>query len=432
MDRTGKKKTRKFLLIYLVTLFCVCISYAQPRKELVNIVITPNHADWKYNIGDKAIFNIKAYKNDVLLDTEIKYTVKPERTAIIDEGVLKSKRGSAVVKAESLKKPGFLRCFAKVEVDGHTFSNYSTVGYAVDKIEPTTTLPSDFTQFWEEWKQKLKDIPIEPIFKLLPDQCTDKVDVYEVSIKNIYGKIYGILCKPKKKGKFPAILHVPGAGVRPHSGDIASAAKGYITLRIGIHGISVTLEPQVYSDLSYGALRNYYFTNLDNKDNYYYKRVYLGCIRAVDLIYSLDEFDGNNIAVTGGSQGGALSIITAGLDSRISYLAASFPALSDLTGYLENRAGGWPGMFQTKESQLDDHIETSKYYDVVNFARFVKVPGWYTWGFNDYTCPPTSTYSAYNIINAEKELHLFQDTGHWSYPEQDELRFQWLYNKLGN
>jgi len=426
------KKRRNFILTFVITSFFVVTLVAQPKRELVNIVVSPNHADWKYNIGEKAIFTIKVYKNNVLLDAEIKYTIGPERMTIVDEGILKLKGGSTVVKAASLKKPGFLRCFADVEIDGKTYSNYSTVAYEVDKIEPTTSLPDDFIEFWDKGKQELAEIPIEPVFKLLPDQCTDKVDVYEVSINNIYGKIYGILCKPKKEGKFPAILHVPGAGVRPHNGDIASATKGYITLRIGIHGISVTLDPQVYKDLKYGALKNYYFTNLDNKDNYYYKRVYLGCIRAVDLIYSLDEFDGNNIAVTGGSQGGALSIITAGLDSRISYLAASFPALSDLTGYLENRAGGWPHMFQTKESQLDNHIETSKYFDVVNFARFVKVPGWYTWGFNDYTCPPTSTYSTYNIIKAEKELHLFQDTGHWSYPEQNELRFKWLYNKLGN
>lgn len=65
-------------------------------------------------------------------------------------------------------------------------------------------------------------------------------------------------------------------------------------------------------------------------DHYYYKRVYMGCVRAVDFIYSLPEFDGKNLAVNGGSQGGALSIITAGLDNRIKYLAAFYPALSDL------------------------------------------------------------------------------------------------------
>src|SRR5690554_7541409 len=105
------------------------------------------------------------------------------------------------------------------------------------------------------------------------------------------------------------------------------------------------MEPSVYVDLGAGPLYGYMKSNLDDKDNYYYKRVYLGCVRAVDFIESLDKFDGNTIGVTGGSQGGALSIITAGLDSRIDYLAAFYPALSDLTGYLHGRAGGWPHMF---------------------------------------------------------------------------------------
>ncbi len=427
-----RREMKRFLLVYISMVFCVCIVQAQPRKELVNIVITPDHADWKYNIGDEVVFNIIVYKNNIPLDVHIKYRIRQERMPITEEGIVKLKNGSVTVKASSLKTPGFIRCFVDVEIDGYTYSNYSTVGYAVDSIKPTTTLPDDFTEFWDAWKQKLAKISIDPMLRLLPERCTDKVNVYEVSMKNIHGKIYGILCLPKKKGKYPAILHVPGAGVRPHSGDIASAAKGFITLRIGIHGISVTLDPQVYEDLKSGALRNYYFSDLDDKNNYYYKRVYLGCIRAIDFIYALDEFDGENVAVTGGSQGGALSIVTAGLDSRITCLAASYPALSDLTGYLNNRAGGWPAMFQVKEIQKSDHIVTSKYYDIVNFARFINVPGWYTWGFNDYTCPPTSTFAAFNIITAEKELHLFQDTGHWSYPEQDELRFSWLYNELGN
>jgi cephalosporin-C deacetylase-like acetyl esterase len=46
---------------------------------------------------------------------------------------------------------------------------------------------------------------------------------------------------------------------------------------------------------------------MDNKDRYYYKRAYLGCVRANEFYNSLPQFDGQNLAVTGGSQGGALS-----------------------------------------------------------------------------------------------------------------------------
>src|SRR5690606_26072145 len=100
------------------------------------------------------------------------------------------------------------------------------------------------------------------------------------------------------------------------------AEKGVITLQIGIHGIPVTDEAKLYTSLSAGALKGYPFFNLDDRDQYYYKRVYLGCVRAVDYLFSLPEFDGGNLAVWGGSQGGALSIITASLDDRVKGLVS--------------------------------------------------------------------------------------------------------------
>ena len=69
-----------------------------------------------------------------------------------------------------------------------------------------------------------------------------------------------------------------------------------------------------------GPLAGYWNYNLDDKDRYYYKRVYLGCVSANDFITSLPQYDGTNLGVTGGSQGGALSIITAALDTRVKYL----------------------------------------------------------------------------------------------------------------
>jgi len=87
-------------------------------------------------------------------------------------------------------------------------------------------------------------------------------------------------------------------------------------------------------------------------------------------------------------------------------------------------------MFRDGFTNKHEKVETSKYFDVVNFARFVNVPGWYSWGYNDNVCPPTSTYSAYNVIEAEKELHIFQETQHWTFPEQREQRNTWLFDKL--
>ena len=70
------------------------------------------------------------------------------------------------------------------------------------------------------------------------------------------------------------------------------------------------------------------------------------------------------------------------------------------------------------------------YYDVVNFAKALTVPGWYTWGFNDETCPPTSMHAAYNAITAPKEMALYPETGHWFYPEQRARMNAWLLDQL--
>lgn len=417
-------------LFLLLLLFHIQL-FAQPARQLVQVVVTPDKADWNYKTGDRAEFTVTVFRNNVPLDDiEVKYNIQPEQMSAIEEGKLILKKGTATVKAPKFKDPGFLRCNVSVEVDGKTYSSYSTAAFEPEKIQPSTTFPADFQAFWEKGKQDLAKVEMKPIMKLMSERCTDKVDVYHVGINNIKGKVYGILCRPKAEGKYPAILHVPGAGIRPYFGDIAGAEKGFITFQIGIHGIPVNLDPGVYTDLAAGALEGYPVTNMDDKDFYYYKRVYLGCVRAVDFIESLGCFDGKNIGVTGGSQGGALSVITAGLDSRIDYLAAFYPALSDLTGYLNERAGGWPHMFKNAFTNKPEKVETSKYYDVVNFARFVKVPGWYSWGYNDNVCPPTSMHAAYNLIPGKKELHIFQETQHWTFPEQNEQKNYWLYQQL--
>jgi cephalosporin-C deacetylase-like acetyl esterase len=71
-------------------------------------------------------------------------------------------------------------------------------------------------------------------------------------------------------------------------------------------------------------------------------------------------------------------------------------------------------------------LSTIRYYDVVNFARRVKVPGLYSWGYNDETCPPTSMYSAWGVIPGPKKLLLALETGHSTTPEQTERVGRWL------
>jgi cephalosporin-C deacetylase-like acetyl esterase len=88
-------------------------------------------------------------------------------------------------------------------------------------------------------------------------------------------------------------------------------------------------------------------------------------------------------------------------------------------------------MFKDDFTNTTAKVETSKYYDVVNFARQIKVPGYYSFGFNDNVCPPTTIYSALNVVTANKKIELFHDAAHWQYPEQSQAAKNWMYDKLG-
>jgi cephalosporin-C deacetylase len=417
-------------------LFTCALVFAQPIERLIKIVVTPDHQNWIYQPGEPAAFQVQVMKNSELIkNAKIRYEFGPEQMTPTKRDSATLKDGQFKIEAGTMKEAGFLRCKVLTTIDGVRYENLATAAYSPEKIKPTTELPADFEKFWENAKAEAAKVPMDVKLVLLPDRCTEKVNVYQANIQNykVGMRLYAILCMPKKAGKYPALLRVPGAGVRPYGGDVSTAENGVITLEIGIHGIPVTMDPAIYLDLGKTTLDGYPFFNLDDRDRYYYKRVYLGCVRAIDFLYSLPEFDGSTLGVTGGSQGGALTIVTAGLDSRVKFLAAFYPALCDVTGYLFGRAGGWPHMFNDYNKAFNnkkDKIETSKYYDVVNFARNVKAPGFYSWGYNDTTCPPTSMFSAYNVIQAPKSLNIFEETGHWTYPEQNELARKWLVERL--
>ncbi len=427
----------KSVLFFLFLLTGMQENFAQPVEQLVKVMVAPDHTNWQYRTGEKVKFTVNVTQSGNLLkNVKVRYELGPEKMVPVKSDSLVSSEGKFTIDGGTMTTPGFLRCVVYAEVNGKRYRGLATAGFDPDLIKPAGQSPADFVQFWDKAKTDLATIPMDARMTLLPERSTEKVNVYHINLQNFRAgaRLYGILCVPKKEGKYPALLRVPGAGIRPYNGDIATAEKGVITLEIGIHGIPVNMDLSQYANLSGGALSGYQTFNLEDPERYYYKRVYMGCVRANDFLVSLPQFDGTNLGVTGGSQGGALSIVTAALDPRVKFLGAYYPALSDLTGFMLGRAGGWPHMFNkdnVNAISTKDKIRTTGYYDVVNFARIVKVPGRYTWGFNDETCPPTSMYAAYNVITAPKSLELFLETGHWQFPEQREGMEGWLQKQLG-
>lgn len=426
----------RFLFLALLTLPV----FAQDRTGTLQLRVATDHADWLYQPGQPVRFRITATQDGhPVSGLQVTYRTGPEMLPPATERTVTLPAEGLTVDGGTMNSPGFLRCIATVERNGRTYRGLATAAFQPERIQPTQQDPPDFTAFWDAGKADLAKLPIDARLTPFPEYGNAAADCFHVNLQNVGlgvtpSRFYGVLCQPKAPGRYPALLNVPGAGVRPYRGLPDIAARGVITLQVGIHGIPVTMDPSVYTSLSNGALAGYPTFGLDSRDRYYYRRVYLGCVRANDFLVSLPNWDGANLAVTGGSQGGALSIVTAALDPRVRGLAAYYPALADVTGYLHERAGGWPHMFRfadgPRSHRAPEKIAASGYYDVVNFARRVKVPGLYSWGFNDETCPPTSMYSAYNVIPGEKKLLLAVETGHNTVPEQVAEVDRWLLEFL--
>jgi cephalosporin-C deacetylase len=413
------------------------------RAATARVVVVPDHRDWTYKIGEPVRFTVNVTADNEPVDNaSITYTVGPDMYPGEKKTVPLPLTG-LVIDAGSMTVPGFLRCIVTADIAGHHYRGLATAAFAPEQIKYTQVEPPDFDAFWDAGKAELAKTPMEAKMTLLPDACTSTVDVYHVSFRTvgpkgpISARIYGILCEPRAPGHYPAVLKVPGAGVRPYFGDPDLAAKGAIVLEIGVHGIPVNLAKEVYDELGAGALNGYWLFNFNDKEHYYYRRIYLGCIRANDFLTSLPAWDGKNLLVMGASQGGQLTIVTAALDHRVTGLSATHPAFCDVSAELNGRAGGWPHPFKaemdgTPAAQATPaKIATATYYDTVNFAKRLRVPGYYNWGYNDETCPPTAAYAAYNAITAPKTLGVTLELGHSYTLEQYDAISGWITNFLG-
>ncbi len=420
--------------IFLLFFLCSWLTaMGQIRGHNIVVSVTPDHKDWNYKTGEKAQFQVQVLKSGTLLDhVVVDYEAGPVMYPDVKKTGVTLKDGS-MKWTGTMKSPGFYRLKVTAHVDGKTYEGLCTAGFSPEKLQPATQCPADFDEFWSRALSEARQHALDPHLTLLPERCTETVNVYEVSFVNNRpgSRIYGILCKPVKPGKYPALLRVPGAGVRPYGGDVWTASQGAIVLEIGIHGIPVTMQQSVYDDIRQAALDGYWETNLDQPEKNYYRRVVVGAVRSVDYIASLPEWNGREVGVTGSSQGGFLSLAVAALDRRITYVAAVHDAMCDYEIALQQKACGWPHYFYQVKNPDMKKVEGARYYDGVNFARRITCPGWYSFGYNDEVVPPSSAYSVYNVVKAPKTLSLYQMTGHFWYQEQWDEWENWLLRQMG-
>lgn len=412
-----------------------------PYRSDVLWVTVPDHADWIYKTGENPVIDVQLYKYGVPVDgVTLNYEAGGDMMPADSKGTATFKNGKASIRIGKMDTPGFRDCRLTATVAGVKYSHHVKVGFSPEKIQPYVKMPDDFDAFWAENLKSLAKVPLSYTMTPSEKYTTDKMDCWLVNliVSDQGQSVYGYLFIPKNAapGSCPVVMCPPGAGIKTIKDPLRHryyAENGCIRFEMEIHGLNPEMDEKTFKEISkaFGGKENGYLQNgLDNKDNYYMRRVYLACVRAIDFLTSLPEWDGKNVAVQGGSQGGALAIVTAGLDPRVTACVANHPALSDMAGYKAGRAGGYPHFFRVKGMDTEEKINTMAYYDVVNFARRVKAPVYMTWGYNDNTCPPTTSYAVYNVITAPKEALLTPINEHWTSEATERGHLDWILKHL--
>lgn len=300
----------------------------------------------------------------------------------------------------------------------------ATLGAAFDhtKIEPSSPPPDDFDSFWQEQIKIVSAIPLNA--KVEPVEIDDKkLEYAKVTLDNIDGThVQGQLARPKQvEGKkYPAVLLVQYAGIYalPRNNVTDRAKNGWIALNIMAHDLPFDLTKEEYDAISKDKLKNYAMIGNQSRDTSYFKRMFLGCYQGAEFLTQQPDWNGEVLLVSGGSQGGMQAIAAAALHPKITQVIAHVPAGCDTTQAHFGRLAGWPGWAgwgSPKESELKGRekiIETSRYFDPVNFAHKIKAPTLITLGMVDTVSTPSGTLVLYNLLAGPKRLAVYPNADH--------------------
>jgi cephalosporin-C deacetylase len=334
---------------------------------------------------------------------------------------------TGVACAFSPESPGFYRvtCTFKPESGDGSIAETKVLGYRPEEITARLTRQPDFDAFWASTLDELREV--DPQFEMIrhAEGDTETHELYEVKMRSLGNvRVGGWYEKPKAEGVFPALLQLPGytqsMGPTKTHDPIA-----VLSFNIRAHGNS-------QEDVK-GEPADYWVRGLDNKEGYFYQGAYADCVRAVDFLASRPEVDQGRIAVTGGSQGGGLSLATAALDRRITLCAPEIPFLCNWEKYF--RASHWPEMEQWIDAEpyrsWQGALRTLSYFDTLNMAESITCPVFLGLGLQDEVCPPATILAVYNRLEVPKSYRVYAKAGHWVEPPHQAEKRAWLLSQFG-
>jgi cephalosporin-C deacetylase-like acetyl esterase len=402
---------------------------AGPRLTIVS-----DHADGIYTLGQHVHWRVEPGSPSRF--GQANYTLRKGGLLSLREGKLALASTMEEIDA-TLPEPGTLLLEVKaVDQEGKAVRALGGAVIAPERIQPSAPRPADFDKFWQAKLDELAKIPARPQL-VSRESGRPGVDYWQVTMDNVRGHIRGQLARPSAGEKLPALLIVQWAGVYGLSKDWATdpAAAGWLVLNINAHDLPIDETPEFYEQQSRGPLADYPAIGNDDREKSYFLRMYLSCYRAAQYLTERPDWNGKTLLVQGVSQGGLQALLTAALHPKVSAAIAGVPAGCDLAGPQAGRSPGWPGWcWKTQGKDTAKVIETSRYYDVVNFASRIKCPVLAGVGLVDETCPPAGIFAALNQMKGPKEIvvlprgdHQGSANSHWIFNErsrawQEELR----------
>ncbi len=282
---------------------------------------------------------------------------------------------------------------------------------APEEFKASTKRPKDFSKFWRREKKALQALPMEVRSNPLADfekgfSCSD-IELNCTGPKPARG--YFVKPENAEPKSLPIVLVVHAAGVKgswclakPENAlRYAKMGEGALCFDLNAHGMLNGQPQEYYNNLEAGELNGYMHFGLENREQNYFRGMYLRLIRTLDFLKSQPEWDGERIIVIGESQGGGQALAAAGLDKEVTAVVATVPAMCDWGRTLKGEKGGWPNPFSTNYSR-EKMLDAVPYFDTVHLLKGAKTTIVTEIGYIDKTCPAGSVYAAINQSKGKK------------------------------
>lgn len=305
---------------------------------------------------------------------------------------------------------------------------------------PPRTEEPGFDAFWERTLVEARRYPLDATFEPIENGLVAQ-DCFDVDFRGFGGQsIKGWLILPKSRaGKLPCVVEFLGyTGGRGFSTDwLLWASMGYAHFVMDTRGQGAAVgwthgdTPDLYGEGGGPSIPGFMTQGILDPDHYFYRRVFTDAARAVEAARAHPAVDVQRICVTGGSQGGGITIAAAGL---VPDVQAAMPDVPFLCHY--RRATELVDSYPYQEivrfcnvhrDKVDQVFRTLSYFDGMNLAARARGRALFSAGLMDTVCPPSTVFAAYNHWGGlEKEMRTYAYNGHeggGGFHTQEKIRF---------